>query len=130
MITSEENQIKIPVRNLEIDYKEYLRLLKASSIVIVMSKFKEGWCRTAHEAMLLKTPVIGSGKGGMKELLEGGKQIICENFDSLRERVEYLLNYPGVREKMGEDGYNFAKDFTLERFKRDWLELLSKILMK
>jgi len=128
LITSGEQFIKIPVRNLEISYSDYLKLLKAASMVVTMSKFKEGWCRTAHEATLLKTPVIGSGLGGMKELLEGGKQIICEDFNSLREKVKYLLNHPEVRKKMGEDGYNFAKNFTLERFKKDWLELINKLV--
>jgi len=127
LVTSGEQMIKIPARNLEIEYNDYLKLLKASSIVVTMSKFKEGWCRTAHEAMLLKTPIIGSGKGGMRELLKGGKQIICEDFNSLRAKVEYLLNHPEVRKKMGEDGYNFAKNFTVERFKEDWLKLIKKL---
>ncbi|MGB9743312.1 MAG: glycosyltransferase family 4 protein [Minisyncoccales bacterium] len=128
LVTSGKPMVKIPARNLEIEYRDYLKLLKASSIAVTMSRFKEGWCRTAHEAMLLKTPVIGSGLGGMRELLEGGKQMTCEDFGSLRERVEYLLAHPEIREKMGEDGYNFAKDFTLERFKKEWLELINKLI--
>ena len=72
-------------------FGDYLKLLKASWVVLTMSKFKEGWCRTAHEAMLLKTPVIGSGTGGMRELLENGKQIVCPEFDNLREKVKYLF---------------------------------------
>jgi len=128
LVTSGEQRVKIPAKNLEVEYKDYLRLLKASSIVVTMSQFKEGWCRTAHEAMLLKTSVIGSGRGGMKELLEGGKQIICEDFNSLKEKVEYLLKNPEIREKMGQDGYDFAKDFTLERFKKDWQELINKVI--
>jgi len=128
LVTSGEPKVKIPARNFNLEYRDYLKLLKASSIVLTMSKFKEGWCRTAHEAMLLKRPVIGSGRGGMKELLEGGKQIICQDFNLLKEKVEYLLNHPEIREKMGESGYNFAKDFTLERFEKSWLELIHKIL--
>ena len=128
LVTSGEPQVKIPAKNFEIEYKDYLRLLKASSVVITMSKFKEGWCRTLHEAMLLKTPVIGNGVGGMRELLEGGKQIISENFEQLREKVEYLLKHPEIKEKIAENGYNFAKDFTKERFEKSWLELIHKIL--
>lgn len=128
LVTSGECQVKIPAQNFNLEYRDYLHLLKASSIVLTMSKFKEGWCRTAHEAMLLKTPVIGSGLGGMRELLEGGNQMICENFDSLKEKIKYLLDHPELREKIDEDGYNFAKDFTSERLKKDWLELIHKIL--
>ncbi len=127
LVTSGEQQVKIPARNLEIEYGDYLKLLKASLIVLTMSEFKEGWCRTAHEAMLLKTPVIGSGGGGMRELLEEGKQIVCENFENLREKVEYLLNHPETREKMGQDGYNFAKNFGLEKFENGWMELMFRV---
>ena len=93
-----------------------------------MSKFKEGWCRTAHEAMLLKTPVIGSGLGGMRELLKGGGQIICKDFKNLKGKVEYLLSHPDTRKKTGEDGYSFAKKFTLEKFEKEWLNLIQEIL--
>lgn len=128
LVTSGKPMVKIPAKNLDIEYRDYLKLLKASSIVLTMSLFKEGWCRTAHEAMFCKTPVIGSGKGGMRELLEEGKQIICEDFSKLREKVEYLLNHPEIREKTGEDGYNFAKKFNLERFQEEWLNLINKYI--
>ncbi len=127
LVTSGNKAVKIPAINLNLSYKEYLILLKASSIVVTMSKFKEGWNRTAHEAMLSKTPVIGSGKGGMQELLEGGKQIICHDFHCLEEKVKYLLNNFEVGKEMGENGYNFTKDFTIDRFKKDWLNLINKL---
>ena len=45
------------------------------------------WNRTAHEAMLVGTPVIGSGRAGMRELLEAGGQLICERFEDLRHAL-------------------------------------------
>lgn len=128
LVTSGEKMVDVPTLNLNLEYRDYLKLLKASSIVLTMSKFDEGWCRTAHEAMLLRRPVIGSGRGGMRELLKGGGQMICENFGSLREKVEHLLNQPEVGEKMGETGYNFARTFSAERFRKDWLELINKLI--
>ncbi|MDO8530222.1 MAG: glycosyltransferase family 4 protein [bacterium] len=128
LVTSGTKTVDIPAMNFNGSYREYLTLLKACDVAVTMSKFKEGWCMTAHEAMLLKIPVIGSGKGGMKELLEGGKQIICPDFNNLRKEVEGLLSHPDVRKKMGEDGYHFAKDFTLERFKTEWTNIITKVL--
>lgn len=127
-ITSARRQVKIPALNLNLEYREFQTLLKASSVAVTMSKFKEGWCFTTYESMLSKTPVIGSGKGGMRELLEGGGQTICSDFSFLREKVEYLLNHPEIREKMGDDGYEFAKKFNLERFEKEWLSLIEKII--
>lgn len=128
LVTSGEPMVEIPIKNLNLEKKEYLYLLKAASLSVLMSKIKEGWNRTCHESMLLKTPVIGSGLGGMKELLEGGRQIVCQDFNLLRERVEYLLDHHEVRQEMGQDGYDFAKNFTQEKFKEDWLKLIKEII--
>ena len=123
LVTSGQRKVLIPAKNLDLDYRDYLRLLKASSVVITMSRFKEGWNRTAHEAMICKTPVIGSGSGGMKELLAGGQQIICEDIGKLRQSVLYALDHP----QMGDNGYAYAKNFTHERFKSEWLNLVDEI---
>lgn len=127
LVTSSRRQANVPTLNFDLDYKDYLRLLKASSVVITMDKFNTGWNMTAQEAMLCKTPVIGSGAGGTKELYEGAGQIIC-GFKDLREKVEYLLSNPEARKKMGEDGYNYSKHFTLERFQNEWINLIKKII--
>jgi len=123
LVTSGRKEVDLRTLNLNLTYRDYLLLLKSSTIVITMSKFKEGWNRTAHEAMLCKTPVVGSGQGGMKELLEGGSQIICENFDDLKERVCYVLEHP----ELGDVGYAFAKQFTVKRFEEDWLNLIARV---
>jgi len=127
LVTSGERKVNIGAINLNLSYHDYLCLLKASSIVVTMSKFKEGWCRTAHEAMLLRKPVIGSGVGGMKELLESGKQIVCADFNELSNKVEYLLNNPAAMEKMGHDGYEYARNFTQEKFDKEWLNLFKNL---
>ncbi len=90
-----------------------------------MSKFLEGWNITAHEAMLCQTPVIGSGKGGMRELLEGGGQIICTEFSELPRHIDYALKN---QQELGFKGYEFASQFTLEKFETEWLNLVDRIL--
>lgn len=128
LVTSGTPFIKIPARNFELSYTDYLKLLKSSAICVTMTKFQEGWCRTAHEAMLLKTPVIGSGLGGMGELLKGGGQIICSGFVDLRNKVESLLQNSGLRREMGEKGFEYAKRFTEERFKEEWRKVIETII--
>jgi glycosyltransferase involved in cell wall biosynthesis len=123
LITSGRKEVDIPALNLSLDYRDYLLLLRSSALVITMSKFKEGWNRTAHEAMLCKTPVVGSGLGGMRELLEGGRQIICNGFDELRGKVYYALDHP----ELGEMGFEFARQFTVEKFNDEWLSLVERV---
>ena len=122
-VTSGAKDVNLPALHLNVNYREYLMLLQASSVAITMSKFNEGWCRTAHEAMLCKTPVVGSGLGGMGELLEGGKQIICPDFSKLRDCVEYSM----AESKLGEAGYTFASQdrFTRGFFKDKWVNLVN-----
>jgi glycosyltransferase involved in cell wall biosynthesis len=119
--------LDLSARHLDLGYRDYLSLLRASSVVVTMSLFDEGWCRTAHEAMLLRRPLVGSGRGGMTELLEGGKQVICPRFDDLRDQVVRILADAAMAARMGDDGYQFARTFTTERFRDGWLELLSGI---
>jgi len=123
LVTSGAKDVDLPATHLNVSYREYLMLLRASSVAVTMSKFNEGWCRTAHEAMLCKTPVVGSGKGGMRELLEGGKQIICQDFSKLRDCVEYAMS----DSKLGEAGYAFASQdcYTIEFFKNKWVDLVN-----
>lgn len=125
LITSGNKEVDIPALNLNLSYRDYLLLLKASSVAVTMSKFKEGWCISAHEAMLCRTPVVGSGLGGMSELLNGGKQIICKDFNKLKENVEYTMEHP----ELGEDGHNFAsqKQFTKEYFNDEWIKLIESM---
>lgn len=122
-VTSGRKEVDLPALNLNLDYRDYLLLLRSSSVMVAMSKFKEGWNRTAHEAMLCKTPVVGSGLGGMRELLEGGDQIICEEFADLKEKVSLALDHP----EWGERGYEFAKQFTVKRFNGEWLSLVETL---
>jgi len=107
--------------------RDYLRLLAGSKLAITMSQFAEGWCRTAHEAMLCGTPVVGSGQGGMSELLESGGQIICRDFASLRGSVEALLANEERRAELGRKGREFARQFTFERFQAEWIDLVSRV---
>jgi glycosyltransferase involved in cell wall biosynthesis len=110
-----------------LERRDYLCLLAASTVAITMSQFTEGWCRTAHEAMLCGTPVIGSGQGGMGELLESGGQTICRDFRSLKGLVEGLLANEEKREELGRKGREFARQFTVERFQAEWVDLVTKI---
>jgi len=126
-ITTGKNSISLPIFHYYLSYRDYLRLLKISSIVITMSTFNEGWCRTSIEAMLCGTPVIGSGKGGMKELLEKGGQLICDDFGKLNLLVADLLNNRRKIEEMKINGKGFASNFTIDYFKKKWLALISKL---
>ena len=125
LVTSGKRRVDVPTINLDLKHRDYLLLLRASAAAVTMSIFDEGWCITAHEAMLCRTPVIGSGRGGMRELLEGGGQFLCSRFAELPMLVGQAI---ADRERLGEAGYRYASQFTLDRFRRGWLALVDTVL--
>jgi glycosyltransferase involved in cell wall biosynthesis len=126
-VSSGKRSVSVPTLNLNLNYKEYLTLLKSVDVVVTMSKFKEGWCMVAHEAMLVKTPVIGSGKGGMGELLSKGGQIICNDFKDLKKFVVDLLENEEKKKRMVDKGQRYARKFTNKKLKNSWSELLNEV---
>jgi len=123
-VATGRQKVDLPIIQKFLSYSDYLKLLKISSLVLTMSKFDEGWCRTAHEALLCGTPVIGTGRGGMRELLEKGGQIICDDFADLRPKVLDLLNKGEMLADIGKKGREFAQKFTLDYFETSWMDFL------
>ena len=101
--------------------REYPMLLKISDVVLSMSIMPEGWNRIAHEAMLVKTPVIGSGSGGMKELLESAGQKVVTDFSKLETEIHEVLNN---KKDLGILAFNFVKQFDLDYFKSEWTSVI------
>ena len=124
LVTSGKQKLNLPIKNLSLDFDEYKKLLTGADTVIALSQFKEGWCRTAHEALLCKTPVIGSGKGGMYELLSNAGQIICSNPEHISDQIHHAIQN---RNELGQTGYQYASKFTYEKFKSDWTSLINDI---
>lgn len=122
IVTSGRPQIKLECLNLHLNHREYVILLAASAIVITMSKFLEGWNRTAHEAILVKTTVIGSGKGGMLELLEKSYQHVVPNFVELPKVVSKVLKQKQEPSKE----LDFVAGLNLTYFKKSWTSVFRK----
>lgn len=118
------------LRHLILGYRDYLALLKASSIAVTMSEFEEGWCRVAHEAMLSGTPVVGSGLGGMRELLVDGGQVVCSDHRDLRAVVDRMLRDETLRLKAAFSGRSFARTFDRARFEAAWLAATADLRVK
>lgn len=121
MTGAKNNASDLPVKFLNLSRNEYISLLHASEVVVTLSTLTEGWNRIAHEAMLCKTPVIGSGKGGMNELLTSGGQKIEDNPKLLADAVKSAIQN---RTMLGEKGFNYVSQYNLEYFKKEWIEAI------
>jgi glycosyltransferase involved in cell wall biosynthesis len=124
LVTSGVGDLALPVRHLDLSFRDYVCLLRAAEVVVTMSRFKEGWNRVAHEAMLVGTPVVGSGMGGMGELLRGGGQIVCEDPGRIADSVDQAIR---AREVLGPAGQRYARTFSDERFTAEWQRLIVQL---
>ncbi|CAN5477585.1 hypothetical protein BH11BAC1_BH11BAC1_11890 [soil metagenome] len=115
----------LPVKFLSLDKQDYIALLAASDLVITLSKMAEGWNRIAHEALLCKTPVIGSGTGGMKELLEESGQLVVKDPKMLAESVKKVL---GNREQFASRGFEYVKKFDKHYFNSEWVNTIQELI--
>ncbi|MCC7405545.1 MAG: glycosyltransferase [Bdellovibrionales bacterium] len=121
LVTSGEGNLVLPkAKHLKLSFPDYVKLLAACDIVITFSQFKEGWCRVAHEAILVGTPVIGSGLGGMEEILVSSGQLVCPDHRNLNAMVRTLLSHG----KVTKNGLGWAVSFDLTKFNKDWLRIL------
>jgi glycosyltransferase involved in cell wall biosynthesis len=111
----------IPVKFFNLPASDYRKLIASCDAVITMSGMLEGWNRVAHEAMLCKVPVIGSGSGGMRELLEGGKQQMTTNYKDIPVMIETALS---KKKQYGVDGFNFVSKFDETYFKESWNKII------
>lgn len=124
LVTSGVGDLTLPVRHLDLSFRDYVCLLRSAEAVVTMSRFKEGWNRVAHEAMLVGTPVVGSGTGGMGELLRGGGQVICEDPAQIADAVRGAIR---SRAALAASGQRYARTFSEERFIREWRELVERL---
>ncbi len=125
MSGSQNQATDIPVQYLHLTRQEYIIMLHACDLVITMSRMTEGWNRIAHEALLCGTPVIGSGAGGMKELLNGAGQRIVTDGNELRAAVEDVLHRSIW---YSENGKKFAEQFDLNYFRKEWNQTIHDLI--
>lgn len=111
-------------KHLQLTHREFVTLLHLSECVVTFSQFKEGWCRVAHEAMLCATPVVGSGSGGMRELLSDGGQLIANSKEQLPALVEKAILESKAQ---GSRGRSYAMQFDYDRFERAWKDVIHGI---
>jgi len=121
LVTSGAGELRLSVMNLNLNFQEYILLLQASSLSVLMSQIEEGWNRVAHESILCQTPVIGSGRGGMGELLSESGQIVCGDFSSLKKIVEKSLDN---KLEVSKEALEYVKNFSLVKFHTEWKNIL------
>jgi glycosyltransferase involved in cell wall biosynthesis len=96
---------------------EKRKLYCNASFVCMPSRF-EGWNIAAIEAAASSKATIGSRIPGLIDAIrenETGLLVERENVAELAEKMGMLLNDTALRDKLGKNGHEWARQFTLER---------------
>ena len=82
--------------------------------------------------MQQRIPVISTNEGAIPEIIEDGYNgyIVAKNNPvALADKIEYLINNPKLRHKMGKNGLNrYEERYTLEKFEHNFVNTMQKIL--
>lgn len=100
------------VYSTNLPWKEAMKLLKSSNIVVIPSRM-ESLPTVVKEAFYLKVPVIATTVGGIPELVINGTTGILvppENPEKLLEEINKLLQNKEYAKKLTDAAYDFVVD--------------------
>jgi L-malate glycosyltransferase len=100
-----------------VDWKEAMTILKASSMLVIPSRI-ESIPQVIKEAFYLKVPIVATNVGGIPELIQdnvNGLLVSPENPEQLLETINKLLSDKESMKRFSESGYDFViKNLTWE----------------
>jgi glycosyltransferase involved in cell wall biosynthesis len=135
MISESEFKERIEIIvNIPNDRKKIL--FQSATFVCMPSRF-EGWNIAAMEAAASYKATLGTNIHGLKDAIkenETGFLVAPENVDELAEKMKELIINPELRNKLGKNGHERAKQFTLEKIaliqENFYLNILNKKIIK
>jgi len=112
---------------------ELNNFIKNSSFVIIPSECYENLPMTAIESLSLSKPIITSGLGGLKELLNNssnGFEFQAKNVDDLVNKVTYADSIPDeLYSNFSMNAYNFAiQNFDPEKYYSKLISIYESML--
>jgi glycosyltransferase involved in cell wall biosynthesis len=97
--------------------------------IYAIPSYHEGFPRTIWEAMANSLPVIATNVGSIPYYLQNNENaLIIEPYEitSLVTAIETLINNPDIRRSLIKNGYNLAKEVTLEIQTQKLINLIQK----
>ena len=101
-----------------------LELLRGAWVNLTASS-AEGWCLTVMEAAACRTPSAALAVGGLPEsIVDGETGVLALEPQELAQKTRELIQDRELRERLGNQAYERARDFSWDRTAGQNLELL------
>ena len=91
--------------------REDIPALLSNMDIFCLPSWREGMPRSIIEAMMMKLPVVATNiRGSREEVVDGETGFLTpvRDVNLLHEKLEYLVNNPNIRFKMGQSGRDRA----------------------
>ncbi|MGD2084738.1 MAG: hypothetical protein PVH61_01020 [Candidatus Aminicenantes bacterium] len=124
--TGPKKEFNGPV-HLDLDFNTYSSLLHFCTVTLLLPQFSEGWSRIAHESLICGSPVIGNGRGGMRELLEKTHQVIIDENQPAEIR-RWIKKITASAKRVRQKDSLYARQFDLKYFGQQWERLIKNLL--
>jgi glycosyltransferase involved in cell wall biosynthesis len=112
------------------DVEEIVKIIDIG-VLLAKQGHAEGISNSIMEYMALGKPVIATRVGGNKELIleeETGFLIRHHDIDALVDKLNCLLDNPGLREKMGKSGQDrIQRIFNIEKMVRNFVDIYNQL---
>jgi len=105
-----------------------LQILYQEAEMLVLPSFYEGFGFPLIEAMTLKTPVLGSNRTSIPEIIgNAGLLFNPDNVDELATKMKLLIQNNTLKKKIITKGFQRAKQFTWQNVARQTLEIYKEV---
>jgi glycosyltransferase involved in cell wall biosynthesis len=121
-----ENNLDAKIQD-NVDYKDILNVYATSDIVVFPSIWPEPFGRITVEAMAAGKPVVVSDTGAIPSIIKDAGVIVSPgNVSELQDALKLLINDKKLRNKLGELGKKYAKEYSSENVINKIIELYKK----
>lgn len=99
--------------------------------IFILPSIDEAFGVVYLEAMSFKKPIIGTEGEGICDILEdnyNGLLVKPRSVESIKSKLELLINSEDLRNKLGNNGYNTVKELTWERNASETINIYKETL--
>ena len=107
------------------------KLLLARAKILVYTSTREGWGQTVIEAAAYRTPTVAYDVPGLRDSvrhMETGMLVKPGDIEQLAKTITHLLTDHDLRDRLAENAYRHAQQYSWDKTAKNFLEVLNGVL--